>query len=136
MKVLEIYYDSLDCDNYLYPEGIQTPAAFAAFLERNAGRFIPMQYYSNEHCIFPYYIEEDIKTKYLNVSLIKNFEACDVTVLPREAYNERLAAAVAATCVQCVNDMGRGCDECDCGNDVSGRMTLDGTCWGFQRKHI
>lgn len=135
MKILIIYYDRIDCDRYLYPEGISTPTEFAAYLERNEGRFIPMQYYSDENCAFPYYIEQDIKTKYLNVSLLKSFEECDITVLPREEYNERLKAVVAATCVHCVNDMGCGCDECDCGDGVRGRMTLDGKCWGFQRKH-
>ena len=58
MKVLEIDYDK-----YIYPEGISTPEEFGAYLPAHSGRFIEMRYFSGDHCIDPYYIEEEIGSK-------------------------------------------------------------------------
>lgn len=125
MKVLE-----MDCEVYLYPEGVSTPAEFAAYLERNAGKFIEMHYYSDEHCVGPYYIAEDIESRYINVNLINVFHERDITVLPREEYRKRLIDAAAKTCVNCVNYIDDGEYE-----SVCQKLCLDGNCWEFEQKN-
>lgn len=124
MKALVIDYDV-----YLYPEGVRTPAEFAAYLEQNAGKFIEMHCYSSEHCVDPYYIAEDIKTNYINAGMVSVFSECDITVLPREEYRKRLTDTAARTCVNCVNYVDDGEYE-----TVSQKLCLDGKCWGFAQK--
>ena len=123
MKVL-----SVDCEYCKYPEGVNSPAEFAAYLEGNFNRFIELKCYSIEHCNFPYLIEEDIITKYLNVSQIDSFYEEDVTVLPREEYDRRLKNLMAVKCADCVHH-----DE-DSFDDVRDNLSLNGQCWRFEKK--
>lgn len=126
MKALNIDYDIC-----LYPEGINSPTEFAAYLEGNLNKFIEIKYFGTENCVAPYYIAEEVKTRYLNVTHIGFFCEEEITVLSREEYNERLKAVIAKKCVNCVNYVDDGRDE-----DICGKLCLDGTCWSFEKKSV
>ncbi len=131
MKVLEIDYDM-----FIYPEGISTPAEFAEYLEKNRGKFVEMKYYSTHNCVAPYYIDEEVSVKYINASMVSSFGESDITVMPREEYDEKLNAMISQKCVNCANYCVNCANYIDDGNDenIHGRLCLDGTCWGFEQK--
>lgn len=124
MKVLYV-----DCEYCQYPEGINSPAEFAEYLDGNFNRFIEVKCYSLEHCNAPYLIEEEVITKYFNVSQIDSFYEEDVTVLPREEYDRRLKNLMAVKCADCVHH-----DDEDSFDDVRDTLSLDGQCWRFEKK--
>ncbi|MBQ9901829.1 MAG: hypothetical protein IJM51_05520 [Clostridia bacterium] len=124
MKVLEIDYDK-----YIYPDGVSTPEGFGAFLMANSGGFVEMLYFSSDNCIDPYYIEEEVGRKYINPAMVSVFRECEVTVLPREEYDRRLADLEKNRCVHCANYEINGGECCD---NIRDNLCLDGKCWNFE----
>ena len=51
----------LDTNYYRFPEGIKTADEFAKFANNSSQKFVKLTMYDEEHCIEPYFIEEDKK---------------------------------------------------------------------------
>ncbi|MBP5694559.1 MAG: hypothetical protein J6X03_03815, partial [Bacilli bacterium] len=80
----------LDINYYRFPEGIKTADEFAKFANNSSQKFVKLTMYSDEHCVEPYFIEEDKRTTWVNLSQITVIEEIDGEVLPRIDYEYRL----------------------------------------------
>lgn len=127
MKILEIDYDY-----YYYPQGIDSMEAFVAYANAHYHSFIKLTRFETENCAFPYFVREDVKTVYANIADMGKITEAEVTVLPRAEYDARLAEAVKKKCLDCVyyeEDL-----DGDNMKGHRGKLTLDGECWGYERK--
>lgn len=128
MKILEI-----DFDYYQYPENIKCIDEFIKYVTDNYNSFIPLVQYQTENCAFPYLIAEEVKTVYVNVSRIeKIYEEESTVISTRKEYDARLQKIVDEKCTNCAHY-----EEDSEGDNLSGhreKLTLDGTCWMFEKK--
>ena len=69
----------------------------------------------------PYFIEEDKRTVWVNLSQITYIEEIDGEVLPRIDYECRLRQVVREKCLECVNFRSNPDD-------------LDGRCWNYEKR--
>ena len=72
MKILQ-----LDTNYYKFPEGIKTADEFAKFANNSSQKFVKLTMYSEEHCMEPYFIEEDKRMVWVNLSQITYIEEID-----------------------------------------------------------
>lgn len=126
MKILEIDYDY-----YCYPQDISCITEFVSYINEHYNEFIEMTRFDTDQCAFPYFIKEDTSQVYINVRSIQKIEETDATVLCRSDYNARLEQVVKSKCIDCVNY-----EEDENNNFVghSDKITLDGYCWGYEKK--
>ncbi len=127
MKILEI-----DFDLYKFPEQISSIEEFIQYADENYNSFIPMVQYQTENCVFPYLIEEEVKTVYLNVAKMDKICAEDATVLCRAEYNARLEKVIKQKCVNCEHY-----EEDFDGDNIHGHgdmISLDGKCLMYEKK--
>ena len=125
MKLLQ-----LDTNYYRFPEGIKTAEDFAEFANNCGQKFVKMTMYSEEHCMEPYFIEEDKKTVWVNLSQITFIEEINGKVMLRVEYERKLREVVRQRCLDCVYFKGDP-DNLDGHYD---RLRLDGHCWGYEKK--
>ncbi|MCL2696129.1 MAG: hypothetical protein FWE69_07375 [Clostridiales bacterium] len=125
MKVLTLGYI-----RYAYPHGIHTLADFAAFINNSERAFIPLQQFGERNCVFPFLVEEDKKTVYVNFKTVPTIYEEEVTVLSREEYDRRLEKVVLEKCVECVNYKEDSEDNMRGHRD---KLCLDGTCYEFEK---
>lgn len=125
MKLLQ-----LDTNYYAFPEGIKTIEEFVELANNSGGQFIKMTMYSEEHCMEPYFIEEDKKTVWVNLSQITFIEEVKGKVMLRIEYERRLRELVREKCHDCVNFKGDP-DNLDGHYD---RLRLDGRCWSYEKR--
>ena len=125
MKLLQ-----LDTNYYRFPEGIKTAEEFAEFANNCGQKFVKMTMYSEEHCMEPYFIEEDKKTVWVNLSQITFIEEINGKVMLRGEYERKLREVVRQRCLDCVYFKGDP-DNLDGHYD---RLRLDGHCWGYEKK--
>ena len=97
MKLLK-----LDSNYYRFPEGVKTADEFAELANNSSQKFVKLTMYSEEHCMEPYFIEEDKKTVWVNLSQITYIEEIDGEVMPRIDYECRLRQVVREKCLDCV----------------------------------
>lgn len=127
MKLLEVDYDY-----YQFPQGITTVKDFVEYITDKYHSFIPMVQYQTENCVFPYLIEEEVREVYLNVAKIDNICEAEATVLCRMDYDSKLYRVVQKKCIDCVHyeeDF-----EDDNLEGHRGKLSLDGECWGYEKK--
>lgn len=127
MKILEIDYDY-----YYYPQGISCIEDFINYANNHYNTFIKLTCFETENCTFPFFIKEETKEVYINISTIQKIEEAEVTVLCRLDYDIRLEQVVKEKCIDCVNY-----EEDAEGDNLKGhrgKMSLDGECWGFEKK--
>ena len=125
MKLLQ-----LDTNYYRFPEGIKTAEEFAEFANNCSQKFVKMTMYSEEHCMEPYFIEEDKKTVWVNLSQITFIEEINGKVMLRVEYERKLREVVRQKCLDCVYFKGDP-------DNLDGhyhRLRLDGHCWGSEKK--
>ncbi len=127
MKILLVN----ECDRYCFPRGIETLKEFIKYANLHYSELIPLHMLVSENCVHPYYIEEDIKLFYVNVSKISNITDEEVHILSRSEYEQRLSDLMQSFCVNCVNYE----EELDEDNLKGHRekLCLDGSCWGFEK---
>lgn len=125
MKLLQ-----LDTNYYRFPEGIKNAEEFAEFANNCGQKFVKMTMYSEEHCMEPYFIEEDKKTVWVNLSQITFIEEINGKVMLRVEYERKLREVVRQRCLDCVYFKGDP-DNLDGHYD---RLRLDGHCWGYEKK--
>ncbi len=117
-----------------FPEGITDIKLFIAYLNENYHSFVELEYYIEEGCIAPFFIEEDLKTKkqYFNPSNIRLIQESEVSILRRWEYEEKLKKIIADKCVHCVNYTEDVCEQ-DFKSHVQ-HIDLNGECYGFEAK--
>ncbi len=124
MKILEI-----DDDYYYYPDGFSDIESFVSYLNEHFNSFIGFTMLDTKNCVFPYFIEEDTKETYLNISGIGKINEIEVTVLCREEYDDRLRDVIKERCIDC-----RHYEEGDEPEEHRDKLCLDGSCWGYIKK--
>lgn len=116
----------LDDVPFMYPDGMNSIEEFLDYVNENFYSFIPLNELSTENCVYPYFVEDDISTRYINISLIKSFSEDDVELLSRYEYDERLKELQEIICIHCANY-----EENPNGDNLEGHrdeMRLDGHC--------
>ena len=78
----------------------------------------------------PYFIEEDKKTVWVNLSQITHIQEADGEAMPRAEYERRLRLVVREKCLDCVNFLGDP-DNLDGHYE---RLCLDGHCWSYEKR--
>ena len=120
----------LDSNYYRFPEGINTADEFAEYANNSGQKFVKLTLYSGEHSVEPYFIEEDKRTIWVNLSQITYIEEIDGEVLSRIDYERRLRQVVRQKCLDCVNFQGDP-DNLDGHYE---RLCLDGRCWSYEKR--
>jgi hypothetical protein len=119
----------LDNLPFMYPEGIDNLEDFTEYANKNFYSFVQLNEISMKDCVYPYFVEDDITPRYVNLSLFKYYFEDDVELLSRYEYDERLKVLQEAICVHCKNY-----SEDDEGDNLDGHrdeMRLDGYCPNF-----
>lgn len=125
MKALNINYD-----RYLYPDYAGSLEEFIEFINNNGNTFIKMQQCSEENCVFPFFIEDEIKTVYVNcMSATEIFEE-EITLLSRSEYEERLKNCIQEKCLDC---MWYSEDKEDNLQGHREKLCLNGTCDCYEK---
>lgn len=116
---------------YTYPDGITSLEQFAAYANKHFNEFVKMTELCTDNCRAPYFIKEDVKTVYINISQIESINECEVKgFLTKKEYEERLKKTVAEKCVHCTHYTE------SCEDNLRGHwdtISLDGECYGFER---
>ncbi len=124
----------LDYRYFMYPEGISTLGQFIDFANKHFNEFIKLTELDTDNCREPYFIKEDIKTAYINLSTVESIGESEIkAIIPKEEYKERLKKIVAEKCVHCTNYT----ELTDSDENLGGHwnmISLDGECCGFNRK--
>jgi hypothetical protein len=115
-----------------YPQGINTIEQFIEYLDNHYHSFIKLTRFTEEGCRAPYFIENNLDTMYLNVSMIHHVHEETITVLNKEEYDKRLNEVVTRKCVNCANYSEVGCE--DSLDGYRENINLDGECWNFAKK--
>ncbi len=121
-----------DCDRFCYPDSITSLEEFIAYAETRRDKLIPLVMLRTDNCVHPYYIEEDKKLFYVNVSAVVSISEDDVEVLQRCEYERRLTEVISTFCVNCT-----GYEEDSAIDDLKGhrnKLCLDGSCWAYEKK--
>ncbi|MGM9684486.1 MAG: hypothetical protein ACI3XQ_12890 [Eubacteriales bacterium] len=127
MKILEIDYDY-----YYYPQGFFCIEDFIAYANEYYNTFIKLTRFETENCAFPYFISDETKSVYVNIATMEKISEAEVTVLCRLDYDIRLKQVVEQKCIDCVHYK-----EDNEGDNLKGhreKISLDGECWGYERK--
>ena len=125
MKVLFFKYRY-----FMYPECTSSLEEFIDYANKHYNSFIRLTELSTDNCRPPYFIKEDIKTVYINISSIDCIREYEIAeIIPRTEYEKRLKKIVFEKCVHCKNYT----EEIK-GDNLSGHWTnisLDGDCYEF-----
>ncbi len=129
MKVLLLDYRYI-----MYPEGISSLEQFIDYANKHFNEFIKLTELSTENCREPYFIKEDVKTVYINLSAIETISEVEIkAIIPKEEYKERLKKIVNEKCVHCASYT----ELTDPDENLGGHwnnISLDGECYGFNPK--
>ena len=125
MKLLQI-----NNNYYAFPKEMKNIEEFIDFINNTKRKFLKLTMYDEQHCVAPYFIEEEKKELYVNISMMNIIEAVEAEVMPRIDYECRLHRLVREKCYDCVNFMGNP-DNLDGHYE---RLCLDGYCWGYEKK--
>ena len=125
MKEAQAFY--YQGEYYLLPEDCATFAQFCGCIYD--GILLTLPKLCRKGCVPPYFIEEDVRSVTVSIGDCRRIYSVEVCILPREAYEQRLRALVAAKCAGCAR-YGRNA------RDLTGHyeeMSLDGIC--LDREH-
>lgn len=124
MKILEI-----NDDYYYCPDEFSDIESFVSYLNEHFNSFIGLTMLDTQNCVFPYFIKEETKETYLNISAINRIIEVNGTVLCREDYDNRLRDVIKKKCVDC-----RHYEDGDELEEHCDKLCLDGNCWGYIKK--
>jgi len=116
----------IDYSYYFYPEQTKDLEEFVQYANEQINRFIPMVQLLEDNCVEPYFIEGETSKCYVNLSHAYRIQEVEVTLLPKEEYDKRLAKCVQRTCLDCISY-----EEDKIGDNLSGHRTkinLDNRC--------
>ena len=117
-----------------FPKGINNITEFIKFLNENYHSFVELEFLIEEGCVAPFYIEEDLKIEkqYWNPSNIRLVKEAEASILRRWEYEEKFNKVVSEKCVDCVHYQ----EDAE-GDNLKGhreKISLDGECWGYEKK--
>lgn len=127
MKILEI-----DCNYYYYPEGVCRLEDFIAYANEHYNSFIELTQLEMDNCAFPYFIKENVKQVFVNIARMEIISEVEGSVICRLDYDARLEQVVKKKCVDCVHF-----EDDSVGDNLEGhreKISLDGYCWGYEKK--
>ena len=118
-----------------FPEEINNITEFIEFLNENYHSFVELEFLIEEGCVAPFYIEEDLKIEkqYWNPSNIRLVKEAEASILRTWEYEEELKKVISEKCVNCVHY-----EEDAEGDNLKGhreKISLDGECWGYEKKN-
>ena len=117
-----------------FPKGINNITEFIEFLNENYHSFVELEFLTEEGCVAPFFIEDDLKIEkqYWNPSNIRLVKEAEASILRRWEYEEKLKKVVSEKCVDCVHYQ----EDAE-GDNLKGhreKISLDGECWGYEKK--
>ncbi len=125
---------SLDYRYFVYPEGISSLEQFIDYANKHFNEFIKLTELCTENCREPYFIKEDIKTVYINLSTVESIDEIEIkAIISKAEYTERLKKIVAEKCVHCTNYTELADPDKNLGGHWN-NISLDGECYGFNLK--
>lgn len=98
MKLLEIDYEY-----FKLPEGMSCVDDFMTYANDHYPSFIGLVQYKTDDCVFPYLVQEDTQTKYVNIANCNYVCEVEATIYNRKEYDVLLERVVKQKCLDCVN---------------------------------
>lgn len=121
----------LSGDYYTFPEGISDLKGFVAFANAHYHQFVKMTMYASELCVSPFFIAEEARPVYVNVSDIQSLGEIEATILPQAEYDTRLKQVVQSKCIHC-----KYCKDASDEDDLKPNrsfINLNGECWRYEK---
>ena len=117
-----------------FPEGINNIKEFIGFLNKNYNSFFELEFFVEEGCVAPFFIEEELKTEiqYWNPANIRLLKESEVMILKRWEYIEKLKTVIQNKCIHCIHYSVDTCEE-DFKSHIE-HIDLNGECYGFEKK--
>ncbi|MBE6651344.1 MAG: hypothetical protein E7613_08535 [Ruminococcaceae bacterium] len=117
-----------------FPDGITNISQFIEFLNKNYHSFVELEFFVEEGCVAPFYIEEDLKTEkeYVNPSNIRYVKESEALILSRAEYEKRLSKVIQDKCIHCVHYSENLCEQ-DLRPHIE-HIDLNGDCYGYGKK--
>ncbi len=117
-----------------FPEGVDNIKEFIEFLNNNYNSLVELEFFVEEGCVAPFYIEEDLKIEkqYWNPSRIRLVKESEALILRRFEYEEKLEKVIKEKCVHCINYSEDACEQ-DFKSHFE-HIDLNGECWGYEKK--
>ncbi len=125
----------INMGNYcLYPDGITNIKDFINFLNKNYHSFVELEFLSQDGCVAPFFIDEDLKTEkeYWNPLNIRFIKEGTAYFLSKFEYEEKLKKVISEKCIHCINYSEDCCEE-DFKSHIE-HIDLNGECYGFEMK--
>ncbi len=116
----------LDYNYFQFPTQTPTIEQFIEIVNENPNKFIPLVEYLQDNCVEPYFIQSETEKKYINPSLVRSIQECDITVLSKNEYDRRLALVIQEHCLDCVDYKDDDFDDNMLGHRE--KISLDGKC--------
>lgn len=117
-----------------FPEGIGDIEQFIKYLNENYHSFVELEFFIEEGCVAPFYIEEDLKIEkqYWNPANIRLIKEAEISILRRWEYEEKLKKVISEKCVHCVHYSENTCEQ-DLKSHIE-HIDLNGECYGYEKK--
>ena len=128
MKILNIGYS-----RYKYPHDMKILEDFIEYINSKGLSFIQLQQFDEENCVYPFFIEEDIKTVYVNCMNVSEIFEEEITLLNRNEYEHKLEKCIQSKCLECLNYKE---DSEDNMRGHRNKLCLDETCIWFEKSTI
>lgn len=131
LQALGIDFGDYSC-LYYFPDGMDGIEDWTDYINSCEEQFVPMTILFSSDTVFPFFIDENCDTQYINLAAIKTYHETEIEVMSRDEYEQRLAECVSAICPDCVYY-----EEDTDGDNLTGHrdeMRLDGFCPRFTRR--
>lgn len=101
-----------ELDLYLYPDHINSLDQFISEYVNNGSGFVKMQYLNDDAETNPFFVQEDIKTVFVNFGNMTTIEEDEVFLMSDAEFEEQLAPFTYDICKGCAFDGNpdTGCD--------------------------
>ena len=119
-----------------FPEGICDIESFVELLNKNYNSYIKLEFYEEEECVAPYFIEDNLKTEteYWNAASIRNVKEGEITLLTDWEYEERFDEVFRSKCMRCIHYIDGVCEQNE--KSIKEQIDLDGECYAYERKEM
>ena len=104
------------------------------FLNKNYNSYIKLEFYEEEDCVAPYFVEDNLKieTEYWNPASIRYVKEGEITLLEDWEYEEKFDEVVKNKCMRCIHYIDGYCEENE--KSIKEQIDLDGECYTYERR--